>query len=219
MSTTTVETQANVLSAPVLTGASIVNRAVVESLGNLDELIEAPSLYAESNKDCCRLFIQKVFNEGQLSLIWDFMSPDVVNHELTDSLGDSQPSLRRSIEWMADLVYLYRHAFPDLRLEIQDQIAEGDRVVTCLRMRGTQKNALMGIAASGRKIDIAGIRFDRMADGKIVESWFHLDALGMLRQLGALPALDRRPHKAAPVYHETATGSSWPSSAQVVQPF
>jgi predicted ester cyclase len=218
MSTTTVETQPNLLSATAVIGASIVNHAV-ENLGRIDDLIEASSLYTQRNKDFCRLFVQKVFNEGELPLIWDFMSPDVVNHELTDSFGDSQPSQRRGIEWMADLVHLYRHAFPDLHLEIQDQIAEDDRVVTCLRMRGTQKNALLGISASGRKVDIDGIRVDRMAGGKIVESWFHFDALGMLRQLHALPALHRRPRKVAPASYGTATGSSWPSTAQVVQPF
>ncbi|HEY9419897.1 MAG TPA: ester cyclase [Thermoanaerobaculia bacterium] len=172
-----------------------------------EELIRVPSLYvdglyAESNKDFCRRFIQKIFNEGELSQISVFMSPDVVNHELADSLGDSQPPQGRGIEWMTDLVYLYRHAFPDLRLEIQDQIAEDDRVVTFLRIQGTQQNALMTIAASGRKIDIAGIRVDRIGGGKIVESWFHVDALGMLRQLHALPALNRRPEKVAPVLGE-----------------
>jgi predicted ester cyclase len=183
------EIHPNVLSANAVIGNSIVNRA-------------------GSNKGHCRRFIEKIFNEGELSQIWDFMSPDVVNHELADSLGDDEPE-GRNIEWMVDLIHLYRYAFPDLHLEIQDQIAEGDRVVTCLRMQGTHKNALMTIAASGRKIDLAGIRVDRMVDGKIVESWFHLDALGMLRQLNAMPVLNRRP-QVAPVSHDTAPGSGLP---------
>jgi len=186
----TVETHPNVLFATAVIGGSVVNPA-------------------EGNKAICRRFVQKIFNEGELSLIWDFMSPDVVSHELADSLGDSEPQ-GHGREWMADLISLYRHAFPNLRFEIQDQIAEGDRVVTCLRMRGTQENALMAIAASGRKIDIAGILVDRMVSGKIVESWFHLDALGMLRQLDALPVLNRQPQKLAPVSHDTAPRSSLP---------
>ena len=190
MFTTIVETHPNVLSATAVIGDSVVNRA-------------------EGNKALCRRFIQKIFNEGELSLIWELMSPDVVNHELADSLGDSEPQ-GHSREWAADLISLYRHAFPNLRVEIQDQIAEGDRVVTCLRIRGTQENALMAIAASGREIDIAGIRVDRIFSGKIVESWFHLDALGMLRQLDALPALNRLPQKLAPVFHDTPPGSGLP---------
>ena len=183
MTSITIETQPNILPAAVVVGDSLY----------------AEGLYVESHKDLSRRFLQKIVNEGELSLIGDFMSPDVVNHELVDSFGAGELPQGHDIKWMADLVSLYRHAFPDLRLEIQDQIAEGDRVVTCLRMRGTQKNALMTIAASGRKIDIAAIHVDRMAGGKIVESWTHLDALGMLRQLGALPALDRRPQKVAQV--------------------
>ena len=84
-------------------------------------------------------------------------------------------------------------------------------MVTCLRMQGTQKNALMTIAPSGRKIDIACIRVDRMAGGKIVESWVHLDALGMLRQLHALTPLNRLPQKLAPVSYETAPGARVPA--------
>lgn len=175
----------------------------------LGDNLYAKGLYAESNKALCRRFIQKIYNEGELSRLGDFMSPHVVNHELADSFGDTGPAQGHAIEWMADYVYLYRHAFPDLRLEILDQIAEGDRVMTSLRIRGTQKNALLSIAASGRTIDIAGIRIDRIAGGRIVESWVHLDALGMLRQLGALPPLNRGP-QVAPVFHETAPGARLP---------
>jgi len=171
----TVETHPNNLSAAVVLGDNLYSEA----------------LHAESNKDLCRRFIQKIFNEGELSLLGDFMSPFVVNHELADSFGQGGPTQGHNIEWIGDLIFLYRHAFPDLRFEIEDQIAEGDRVVTCLRMQGTQKNALMTIAPSGRKIDVAGIRVDRIAGGRIVESWAHLDALGMLRQLDALPPLNR----------------------------
>lgn len=146
----------------------------------------------ESNKALCRRFIEKIFNEGKLNRIRDFVSADAVNHEL-DALGDDSPPPGCSPQWMADLVFLYRYAFPDLRLEIEGQVAEDDRVVTWLRVRGTQMNTLMGIEASGRTIDVPGIRIDRITDGKIAESWFHLDSLKMLQQLNALPGIDRRP--------------------------
>jgi steroid delta-isomerase-like uncharacterized protein len=153
----------------------------------------------DTNKVICRRFIQNIFNEGQLSRIREFVSPDSLHHELD---GMSAPA-GRSPEWFADLVYLYRLAFPDLRLEVEDQIAEGDRVVTCLRMRGTQKGPLLGIGASGQPINVNGIRVDRLDDGKIAESWFHWDGLEMLRQIGALPTLARDP-QVAPWAKETA---------------
>ena len=192
----TVGTPPNVLSTAIVAGHNL----------------HSEGLPAEINKDLCRRFIQKIFNEGELSLLGDFMSPQAVNHELADSFGDAEPPQGHAIEWMSDLIFLYRHAFPDLRFEIQDQIAEGDRVVTCLRMRGTQKNTLMTIAPSGRKIDVAGIRIDRLAGGRIVESWVHLDALGMLRQLDAMPPLNRSSSKLAPVSYETAPGARLPAT-------
>jgi predicted ester cyclase len=189
-----------------------VDKDNLENIPSFDKnrAMSVAGLDAERNKGLCRRFIQKIVNEGELLLIGDFMSSDVVNHELVDSFGDSELPRGHSIEWMADLVFLYRRAFPDLRVEIQDQISEGDRVVTCLRMQGTQKNALMTIAASGRKIDVAGIRVDRVAGGKIVESWSHFDMLGMLRQLDALPALNDRPQQVAPASRETSSESRLP---------
>ena len=214
MLNTSVETHPNVLSPTAVIGDSVVNRtggnpSRIEELMLGRELAEswiqkgvsslyAEGLYAQSNKEHCRHFIQTIFNEGELSLIRDFLSPDVVNHDVTDSFGDTQPLQAHKMEWTAEFVFLYRHAFPDLLVEIQDQIAEGNQVVTRMRIRGTHKNALMSIAASGRKIDIACIRIDRMADGKIVESWSHFDVVGMLHQIGALPELNRRPQQMAP---------------------
>jgi predicted ester cyclase len=143
-------------------------------------------MYAEDNKAICRRFIQKIFNEGELSLLRDFMTPDAVNHELQNSLGPGPLPQGSHPHWMAELIDLYRYAFPDLHFEIQSQIAEGDRVVTSLRMRGTHENPLMTIKPSGRKVDVTGIRIDRFAGGKIAESWYHFDALTMLRQLDAV---------------------------------
>jgi predicted ester cyclase len=146
----------------------------------------------QTNKALCHAFIDKVWNSGDLSLVPYFVAPDAVNHEL-DAVGDPQAAAGHTQEWLADLVFLYRYAFPDLRLEVQGQIAEADRVVTLLRMRGTHKNKLMAIAATNRPVDVAALRIDRMADGMIAESWFHLDSLSLLRQLGALPHVERQP--------------------------
>jgi steroid delta-isomerase-like uncharacterized protein len=155
-------------------------------------------MYREKNKATCRRFIQQIFNEGNISVIRDFVSPDSLQHDLEDVPAPSG----RSPERMADMIQAYRHAFPDLRVQIQDQIAENDRVVTCLRMRGTQKGPLLGIGGSGKKVDVFGIRVDRLAEGKITESWFQWDGLGMLQQIGALTDLARNP-EAAPRANET----------------
>lgn len=152
-------------------------------------------MHAEDNKAICRLFLNTIFNDGHLSSIWDFVAADAANNEL-EALGGATPPRGRSPEWLGDLVYLYRRAFPDLRLEIESQTAEDDCVVTCVRMRGTQKGWLLGIPPAGHKIDVTGIRVDRLAGGKIVESSFQLDSLALLRQLGSLPELCRSPRPA-----------------------
>lgn len=155
----------------------------------------------DKNKATCRRFIQQIFNEGKLSSIRDFVSGNGLHHELD---GWHVPA-GRSAERFADMIGLYRLAFPDLRVEIQDQIAESDRVVSSVRMQGTQTGPLLGIGASGKTVDITGIRVDRLAEDKISESWFYMDGLGMLEQIGALPKLTRSPEVAP---QATKTSSS-----------
>jgi steroid delta-isomerase-like uncharacterized protein len=151
----------------------------------------------EINKAICRRFIQQVFNEGELNRVREFIAADAWNHEL----GDEPAPPGRSPEYYADLVSAYREAFPDLQVEIRDQVAENGRVVTRLHLKGTQKNPLLGIPSRGRSMAVEGIRIDRFADNKIAESWFQWDSVGMLRQLGVLPNLWEReaPPTAKPV--------------------
>ncbi len=73
---------------------------------------------------------------------------------------------------------------PDMELPIEDLVAEGEKVLARLRVRGTHKGDLMGIAPTGRKIDIAVLDLFQIRDGKLIEHWALLDNLGMLRQLG-----------------------------------
>ena len=81
-----------------------------------------------------------------------------------------------------------RAAFPDLTVTIDDLIAEGDKVVWRWSARGTQRGELMGIPPTGREVTLTGISIDRLAGGQIVERWGEIDNLGLLQQLGAIPA-------------------------------
>ena len=159
---------------------------------------------SETQKAICRRFIQQIFNQGELSRIRDFVAADAWNHEVGDE--PAPPGL--GPEYFADLVRLYREAFPDLQIEIQAQVAEEDRVVTCLRLKGTQQNPLLGIPSHGKAMEVEGIRVDRFVGDKIAESWFQWDSVGMLRQLGVLPNLweDSAVPAAEPA---VATGTVW----------
>jgi len=82
----------------------------------------------------------------------------------------------------------YFLAFPDLRITIEDQFAEGDRLVTRWSFTGTHKGEFIGIAASSKQVKGTGMCIDRVVKGKIVEGWVEWDALGMMSQLGVVPA-------------------------------
>jgi steroid delta-isomerase-like uncharacterized protein len=83
---------------------------------------------------------------------------------------------------------MYRAAFSDLQMTVEDQIAEGDMVVTRWTAVGTNDGDLPGMPASGRSSTVTGIGIDRIEDGKIVEAWGNWDTLGMMQQLGVIPA-------------------------------
>jgi len=84
---------------------------------------------------------------------------------------------------------MYRTAFPDVHFTIEDQIAEGDRVVTRWTARGTHQGPLVGIPPTSKQVTMSGIAIYRLVDGKIVEQWGVNDMLGLLQQLGVVPIL------------------------------
>jgi steroid delta-isomerase-like uncharacterized protein len=140
------------------------------------------------NKALVRRSIEEAVNKGNLAVIDDVAAPNYVYHEPTAGEVRGPDGLKK-------LIAMYRTAFPDVRMTIDDQIAEGDRVVTRWTVSGTHKGELMGIAPSGKQITVTGIVITRVANGKVVEEWENYDALGMMRQIGAVTA----PGKAARV--------------------
>jgi predicted ester cyclase len=82
---------------------------------------------------------------------------------------------------------MYRTAFPNIHVTIEDQIAEGDKVVTRWTGHGTHQGELMGIPPTNKAVTVTGIAIDRIVAGKIVEHWENFDQLGMLVQLGVVP--------------------------------
>jgi predicted ester cyclase len=79
-------------------------------------------------------------------------------------------------------------AFPDMRSSEDDLVVAGDRVAVRRTVRGTHRGGFMGIAPTGREASFGGVWLARMRDGKLVEQWVYFDALGLMRQLGAVPA-------------------------------
>jgi predicted ester cyclase len=89
---------------------------------------------------------------------------------------------------LTQFVSMMRSALPDLRITLEDDIAEGDKVVTRWIGQGTHQGELMGIAPTGNRVTITGIPIHRIEDTKIVEEWSNWDAPGLIQQIGAIPS-------------------------------
>ena len=112
----------------------------------------------------------------------ELLADDFVEHEVAPGLEPSRDGVRK-------LFTMCMEAFPDLRLELQDMLASGDKVVARFRGIGTQDGAFMGMPASGKSIDVEGIEIMRFGDDGLAREHGGLfDALGMMQQLGAIPA-------------------------------
>jgi len=139
---------------------------------------------SDQNKALARRAIEEVWNQANLGLIDELVAPNATFHDANVPGGTfSGP------EGMKQLVQIYRGAFPDVRMTINDQIAEGDQVVTRWTATGTHKGELMGIAPTGKYATVTGVDIDRYQDGKVVEAWASYDMLGLLQQLGVVPSL------------------------------
>ena len=134
------------------------------------------------NKALARRLVEEAFNAGRLEVVDELVASDFVEHD---------PSLTEEVRGPAgvkELIAGYRAAFPDIRITIEDQIADGDYVVSRWSGTGTHQGELMGMPATGKQATVTGITIDRIVDGRIAESWDNWDTLGLMQQLGAIPA-------------------------------
>jgi steroid delta-isomerase-like uncharacterized protein len=135
----------------------------------------------EQNKALMRRFYDEVVNRGNLNMIDELVSPDFVDHE-------AFPGLPAGREGVKQFFSMLRAAFPDLRMNVDDLIAEGDKAVARGTMTGTHQGEFAGIAATGKTVSVPTIDIARFAHGKLAEHWGVTDTMSMAEQLGALPA-------------------------------
>ena len=134
----------------------------------------------EDNKAIVRRFVEEVQNQGNLALVDELAAPSFVNHS-------APPGIPSDREGSKQLAHMFRSAFPDGTMTIEEMLAEGDKVVTRKTFRGTHTGELMGILPTGKQVTIGLIEIVRLADGRVVEHWLEADNLGMLQQLGVIP--------------------------------
>ena len=135
----------------------------------------------EANKSLVRRALIAIWNTGSKTAIDEFLAPNFMDHQ-------PQPAPPPTLAAIKQELVAYRTAFPDLALTIEEQVAEGDLVVSRWTARATHRGPLWGIPATGQAVTVPGIFIDRVTDGRIVEEWASWDRLGLLQQLGVIQA-------------------------------
>jgi steroid delta-isomerase-like uncharacterized protein len=136
---------------------------------------------SEENKALARRWAEDVINQRNLDAVDEIYASDFVGHD------PAMPEDTRGVEGAREFYSMYQSAIPDAEITIEDQVAEGDKVVTRWTGRGTHQGELMGVSPSGNRVEVPGITISRIEGGKVVEEWDIYDALGMMQAIGAVP--------------------------------
>jgi len=134
---------------------------------------------SKENKAVVRGYLEQVWNEGRVELFERFYAQDVVGHN--GSVATDAKSMKEGLA-------MIRSAIPDINIALDDELAVEDKVVARYTISGTHQGELLGIPATGKQIVWSGITIFRLAGGKIVEYWLQTDNMGLMQQLGAIPA-------------------------------
>jgi steroid delta-isomerase-like uncharacterized protein len=137
-----------------------------------------PAMSTEENKTIARRLIEEAWNQGNISVVDELLAPDHIPHN--SRVGNQPPSR----ELYKQFIIRTRAAFPDMHATIEDQIAEGDRVVTRWSVQGTHQGVFQGHSPTGNQMRVTGIAIDRITDGKVVEGWMEMDTHDQMQQLG-----------------------------------
>ena len=135
---------------------------------------------SQENKALFERLITEVFGRGNLNVVDELIAQDVIDH-------DPVPGQEPGVAGLKAGAKMFRSAFPDLNVTVEDLIAEGDKVVARVTTTGTHKGDFMGIPATGRSISVKEFHIVRILNGKAVEHWGLEDSLGMMQQLGVIP--------------------------------
>lgn len=133
----------------------------------------------EQNKTLMQRIYDEVVNEGKLDLIDELMADDFIEHEAFPGLSEGREGVKQFLS-------MIRSAFDGFRMDVEDLIAEGDKVVAHITLKGTHSGEFMGIAGTGAAINVPAVDIIRFANGQAIEHWGVTDGMAMLDQLGAL---------------------------------
>jgi len=133
----------------------------------------------EKNKEIQQKFGEAI-NTGKLENLKDLVADDVKDH-------DPAPNQGPGPQGYIDFFTMMRNAFPDMKVEVEQLVADEDNVAFAYTLTGTHKGDFMGVAGTGKSIKARGMQISRFENGKMVERWGSSDELGILKQIGANP--------------------------------
>jgi steroid delta-isomerase-like uncharacterized protein len=144
----------------------------------------------EENKAIVRRILSEFWLRDNVQVLDELVADDCVNRE------NSNPEQRGKtayMEWANGFRLATRQGFPDYEVKAEDYIAEGDKVVKCWVFNGTHTGEFNGIPATGKRVTFSGTTVYRLVNGKIKETRWNYDILGMLQQMGVIPAPGQQP--------------------------
>ena len=139
----------------------------------------------EENKAIARRHFEELWNKGDLAVADEIYAATAIGRDPTGPEHGGYPDYEKQV------VLRDRAGFPDEQVTIEEQIAEGDLVVTRWTSRGTHTGDFMGLTPTGKQVTATGVHIHRIVDGKIIEIWAMADYLGFLQQLGVIPPLQQ----------------------------
>jgi steroid delta-isomerase-like uncharacterized protein len=132
----------------------------------------------EQNKAIVRRFLE----DYTPAVVDDLLVPNYIHHD-----PSLPPEMQHGRDAYKQINTMFHAAFPDLTVTVEDLVAEGNKVAARWVWGGTQRGEMMGIPPTNKQVTATGTSIHRVAEGKIVESWFNFDSLGMMQQLGVVP--------------------------------
>jgi predicted ester cyclase len=138
---------------------------------------------SEQNKENMRRVLEEAFGQGKVEVIDEVLHPDFVCWDPNSESGEI-----RGADTIKGEIEYFHNAVPDLTYTVEDQVVEGDKVVSRYTASGTHQGEFFGVAGTGKRIEMTGINIDRFDErGKLVEEWPEYDLLGAMKQMGAIP--------------------------------
>ena len=135
----------------------------------------------DENKQFIQRFVEETINRRDLGAIDNLVAQDFIEHVPFPGQGPGRDGLR-------DAIGTFLSAFPDMQWTTDEQVGEGEKVVSRFSWTGTHRGEFLGIPPTGKSVKVWGVVMDLVRDGVLSESRIIMDTLGLLKQLGAIPA-------------------------------